>query len=277
VQRTGLRRFISLPRGQTRSRNNFSRSGPKTLAGEENFSDSEILGLNAKEQQEAVQGIWIYEIAELEGMWKSDVTKVKLFASKTYDKARPAWGRIREDRPRRCVFVATTNEPDYLRDTTGNRRFWPVNVGTIDLDAVARDRDQLWAEAVVLESGGEELVIPQALWPAMTAIQRAKLSVDPWEDVISTDLARLMEIVEKGCDPDGFARAADLNGEEEWRVSSEYLLTELLDIPKERQNNNHTKRLAAVMRSLGWFRPDVPLRIGKAVKRGFTAPYKGKC
>jgi virulence-associated protein E len=85
----------------------------RVLAGEENFSNNEILGLYKREQQEAIQGVWIYEVAELEGLSKSEVTKVKLFASKTVDGARPAYGRSRVDRPRRCIFVATTNEDTY--------------------------------------------------------------------------------------------------------------------------------------------------------------------
>ena len=64
-----------------------------------NFSDSEILGDEKREQQEAVQGVWIYEISELEGMRKADTTHIKLFISKTHDKARPAYGRNRVDRP----------------------------------------------------------------------------------------------------------------------------------------------------------------------------------
>jgi Virulence-associated protein E len=124
----------------------------RTLAGEDNFCDNEILGLEKREQQEALQGVWIYELAELEGMRKADVTHIKLFASKTHDKARPAWGHTVVDRPRRTVFCATTNEDDYLRDPTGNRRWWPVAISRIDLDGVARDRDQLWAEAAFAEA-----------------------------------------------------------------------------------------------------------------------------
>jgi predicted P-loop ATPase len=82
----------------------------RLLAGEENFTDNEIIGLDKREQQEAIQGIWIYEVAELDGLHKSDVTRVKLFASKTVDSARPAYARSRVDRPRRGIFVATTNE-----------------------------------------------------------------------------------------------------------------------------------------------------------------------
>ena len=245
----------------------------KTLAGEENFSDNEILGLDKREQQEAVQGVWIYEVAELDGLHKSDVTKVKLFASKTVDSARPAYGRSRVDRPRRGIFVATTNEDTYLRDTTGNRRFWPVEVGAIDLSAVTRDRDQIWAEAAEVEAQGEGLVIPEALWPDAAAQQQARMELDPWEDVLATKLTRLQE---KQTKIDGaFMLAADGSGNPEWRVSTDYLLATVLSLSKERQTNNHTKRLAGIMRSLGWARPESPIRLGKVVCRGFTRRAEG--
>jgi predicted P-loop ATPase len=245
----------------------------KLLAGEDNFSDNEIIGIDKREQQEAIQGIWIYEMAELEGLHKSDVTKVKLFASKTVDMARPAYARSRVDRPRRCILVATTNEETYLRDMTGNRRFWPVRLGTIDLPAVAQDRDQLWAEAAMAEATGEPLVIPETLWPDVAKQQAARMELDPWEDTLAPRLSMLIHNTTNRDGPsmlDGFTRAADKNGDPEWRVATDYLLTEILGLPKERQNNNHTKRLADVMRSLGWSRSDDPLRFGKQQKRGFT-------
>ena len=125
-----------------------------TLAGAgENFSDAEIIGCDKREQREAVQGIWIYEIGELEGMSKHDVTAIKLFLSKTHDSARPAFGRSRVDRPRRCIFVGTTNDEGYLRDPTGNRRFWPVKLGKglIDLAGIV----------VIVTSFGPKLPLPR--------------------------------------------------------------------------------------------------------------------
>ena len=244
-------------------------------AGEDNFSDNEILGLQKREQQEAIQGVWIYEVAELEGLGKSEVTRVKLFASKTFDSARPAYGRTRVDRPRRCIFVATTNDNTYLRDTTGNRRFWPVCVGRIDLAGAKRDRDQLWAEAVEAEAGGEPLVIPEKLWPDVAVQQEARMELDPWEDELSVALERLIGLgQQKGsyCLEGRFVLAADRDGSPEWRAATDYLLTDVLSVPKERQNNNHTKRLAGILRRLGWVRSEETIRFGKAVKRGFTKP-----
>lgn len=164
--------------------------------------------------------------------------------------------------------MATTNEETYLRDTTGNRRFWPVRVFKIDLDAIVRDRDQLWAEASVIEAGGEPLVIPDALWPEAALQQAARMELDPWEDILSSQLAGLMHNRLK---IDGsFVLAADGAGNPEWRVATDYLLTAILGLPKERQFPNHTKRLASIMRDLGWTRPDATIRIGKKVCRGFT-------
>ena len=236
----------------------------KILAGDENFSDAEIVGLDKREQQEAVQGIWIYEIGELEGLSRSEVSKVKLFASKTVDSARPAYNRSRVDRPRRCIFVATTNDDKYLRDTTGNRRFWPIKVPKIDLAAIARDRDQLWAEAALAEATGESLVIPERLWPEATARQLARMEIDPWEEVLGGWLAN-MEANNKQGHTGCYFRTTD-----EWRVSTNFLLSTVLSIPQERQNNNHTKRLAGIMRGLGWTRSETTIRIGKSVCRGFV-------
>jgi hypothetical protein len=248
----------------------------KLLAGEDNYTDAEILGLKKQEQQEAVQGIWLYELAELEGMSRSEVTAVKLLLSKTVDSARPAYGRSRIDRPRRCIFFATTNDETYLRGMTGNRRFWPVEVGVIDLNGIGRDRDQLWAETVLAEGGGEELVIGSDLWADVAVKQQSKTEVDPWTDTISGWLSSL----EPGIDgkvlvgnSDGqYVRAFDSNGNREWRVASDFLLTEIIKTPIERQHNNHSKRLAAVMRLLGWHKPDTVLRIGNVIKNGFTLP-----
>jgi predicted P-loop ATPase len=244
----------------------------KLLAGgDENFSDAEIIGSDKREQQEAVQGVWIYEVGELEGMSKHDVTAIKLFLSKSHDSARPAYGRTRADRPRRCIFVGTTNDEGYLRDPTGNRRFWPVKLHAklIDLDGVARDRDQLWAEAAFVEATGEPLMISSDLWGAASIEQQARVTQDAWEDLIERKLAGLREDKVK----DGvYSVGINDNGDREWRVASSYLLgMDVLNIPVERQSNPVTKRLAEVMRTLGWSTGKT-IRVGKQPCRGFTKP-----
>jgi hypothetical protein len=244
----------------------------RVLAGEANFSDAEIIGGDKREQQEAVQGIWIYEIGELEGMTKHDVTAIKLFLSKTHDSARPAYGRTRVDRPRRCVFVGTTNDKSYLRDTTGNRRYWPVELGSklIDLEMVKRDRDQLWAEAAVAEASGEPLTIPPALWAAASVEQQARVTQDAWEDLIQRRLSKLFEDKKFTDKVGAYSIDVDEGGGSEWRVASDYLLGEaVLGITVERRTNAVTKRLADVMRTLGWVKPST-VRVGKEPCSGYT-------
>lgn len=244
----------------------------RMLAGDENFSDAEILGAEKREQQEATQGVWIYEIAELVGLSKADMNKVKHFVSKQVDRARGAYQRWQADQPRSCIFVATTNETNYLRDTTGNRRFWPVEVGTIDLENVARDRDQLWAEAALAEATGEPLVIPPELWADAAEATQARMEIDPWLDRIAPKLEAMQE---NGESADGkYALMTNERGEPEWRVSSDWLLTSVLAIPKVNQYASVAKNLAGVMRRLGWEYNEKTMKIGKHASRGYRKELK---
>jgi len=94
-------------------------------------------------------GVWIVELSELAAVRRTDsIEHVKAFLTRNVDRYRPPYGRRTVDIPRQCVFVGTTNAAAYLPDPTGNRRFWPVRCTDIDLPALERDRDQLWAEAV---------------------------------------------------------------------------------------------------------------------------------
>jgi hypothetical protein len=98
---------------------------------------------------ESLQGDWIYEIPELQGFSKADSTTLKAILSRNEDRARMAYGRRLQTFPRQCVFIGSTNEDEYLKDQTGNRRFWPIqtNVEQIDTDKLADNVDQIWAEA----------------------------------------------------------------------------------------------------------------------------------
>ncbi len=231
----------------------------EVLAGSDNFSDAGILDCDEKTQMELIQGVWIYEIGELSGMGRADVNKVKMFASRKVDRARPAYGRHRIDRPRRCIFIGSTNDDEYLKDTTGNRRFWPFTPGDIDVEALRRDRDQLWAEAVSIEASGEELFIPEELWPEVQERQQSRMSSHPWED-------RLLNLT--AIPGATVLRVTNESGEEEWRVGSDYILTTLLSIPVDRLNEGHAKTLKGVMRKLGWTGP-TKLRLGGTAVRGY--------
>jgi hypothetical protein len=124
----------------------------RTLGGEW-FSDAR-LDFSNKDTLLLLQGRWIIEMPELEGMNKADTSETKRFLTQHEDIFRPPYGQKLTKSPRRCIFAGTVNHETYLKDDSGNRRFWPVRVTSIDLDALARDRDQLWGEAVRLFRDG---------------------------------------------------------------------------------------------------------------------------
>jgi predicted P-loop ATPase len=240
--------------------------------GAENFSDAPVLRLRDKEQQEATGGIWIYEIAELAGK-HIDVEHVKQFLSKSVDAARAAYGHGRTDQRRRCVFVATTNNDQYLKDATGNRRFWPIKVGEqIDLDGLRDDRDQLWAEAAAAEASGEALVIPEALWAVAAEATEGRMEHDPWSDILEERLLVLEAAAASGkpLTTKLFCRGEDEKGPH-WRVATSYLLDDVLGLPVMKQTQWQLKRLAAAMRRIGWDTRDNAMRFGAGgQRRGFA-------
>ena len=136
------------------------------LLGRRWYSDS-LTTFEGKEASEMLQGIWINEIGELNGLSKSETNAVKQFLSRTEDIYREPYGRRTGIYPRRCVFFGTTNDNEFLKDRTGNRRFWPVDVGLqpvtknvwIDLE---NEVGQIWAEAYVYWQLGERLYLTGA-------------------------------------------------------------------------------------------------------------------
>ena len=161
-------------------------SAIKALAGDGDlFGDDLPLNVNSAEVLELTEGKWIVEVAELKGMRKNDIEHLKSFLSKTSDKGRRAWRKLPEEVPRRFVFFGTTNEDRFLRDTTGNRRFWPVRIVRFDVAAIRRDRDQLWAEASLREASGAKIRLDESLWRAAEEAQTDRMVEDPIFDRLS--------------------------------------------------------------------------------------------
>jgi len=230
------------------------------LAGPGNFSDQTIMGLDDRQQQEAVRGVWLYEIADLAGMSKADVDRTKAFASRLSDRARPAYGRQRIELPRRCVFFGTTNNETYLKSQTGNRRFWPVKTGKINLPDLRRDRDQLWAEAALIEATGASLKLPESLWPEATAEQDKRRDPDPWDDLLADVRGAVVDV-------------ADASGtRREERISTVELLTVHLKMPSDRATDNTNKRLSFCMKRLGWTKAPNSMRFDGKLLRGYLRP-----
>lgn len=207
------------------------KSSALRILGHDWHSDAELGRVEGKDAAGALHGVWIMELGELTAMNKSAVDHLKAFVSRMEDRYRPPYGKAVKTFPRRCVFVGTTNSGSYLRDATGNRRYLPVSTGVIDLDALRRDRDQLWAEASIMEATGENLVIPPSLWSTASEKQDDRLINDPWLDRLRLFLAKYSS---------------------ETRFSSYELLETALEVPCSRQNQHEAKRLALLMAKLGW-------------------------
>ena len=166
--------------------------------GQEWFSDS-FTGVNGKEAYEQLQGTWLMELAELKGLRRAEVEAVKHFISKQEDIFRPAYGRVPETFSRHCIFVATTNEQEFLRDPSGNRRFMPVDVNTGKLTKNEALKDfikdkalinQIWAEAVALFKQGETLYLSEEAEVIATTEQEKHSESDERYGIIEAYLAK---------------------------------------------------------------------------------------
>ncbi len=162
------------------------------ILGGDGYSDALPNVTGGKEEAQHLRGKTFVEIAELSVMSKADGERWKSFLSRTEERYRPPYGRKEVREPRQCVFVGTTNQFTYLKDETGGRRFWPVKVGVINIDALQKDRDQLFAEAVKLYKDGvpwhpDKDFERQHIQPE----QDARYEPDPWESDIREHLDAL--------------------------------------------------------------------------------------
>ena len=162
------------------------------------FSDSlSVSDMNDKTAAEKLQGYWILEIGELAGMKKADIDKVKAFISRQDDKYRASFGRRVTPHPRQCIFIGTTNsERGYLRDITGNRRFWNVKVTGEGMykpwDITKEDVEQIWAEAKVLADEGELLYLDSNVEEYAKREQREAMEQDEREGIVREYLDMLL-------------------------------------------------------------------------------------
>jgi predicted P-loop ATPase len=194
------------------------------------FSDDLPLNISGKQVVESLRGRWIVEAAELSGMRRTDVEHLKAFLSRQIDRARMAYGHFVTEVPRQCIIVGTTNAVEYLKDTSGNRRFWPVRVKKFDIAALRRDRDQLWAEAAQREAGNASIRLDPKLWRSAEEEQEQRLTRDPWYDTLQSALSEM-----------------------EGKISS-ISLWEILDVRGGQRTQEQSRRLGDAMRQLGWRR-----------------------
>jgi predicted P-loop ATPase len=202
-----------------------------SILGDKWFSDSLPEISAGKDVSMHLRGKWLIEIGELHAISRAEATLLKSFVSRRVEQYRPSYGRLEVHEPRQCVFIGTTNRDTYLKDETGGRRFWPVKAGAIKIEAIARDRNQLFAEALKRYRDGEqwwpdrdferEQIMPQ---------QAERYESDAWEETI----------------------AAYLKGKD--RVLVGEIARTALYIETPRIGTADVRRITAVMERLGWHR-----------------------
>lgn len=164
------------------------------ILGKDWYSDS-LSTFEGKEASELIQGYWIIEAGELTGLNKSEMNAVKQFLSKTEDVYRVPYGRRTAAFPRACIIVGTTNDTEFLKDRTGNRRFWPVDLGVRPASKnvftqLAEEVDQIWAEALVRYQCGEKLYLEGAVAEEAVKQQEEHKERSPKEGIIMEFLER---------------------------------------------------------------------------------------
>jgi predicted P-loop ATPase len=240
-------------------------TGVKTLFGEEFWSDASLGNLRDKDAPLKLRGIWVQEFAEVDSLTRSETNVLKHFCSLQADRQRDPYGRIAENSPRRCVFIATVNEGGYLKDPTGARRFWPLDLSApAKVTDLARDRDQLWAEAAKLEADGASDILPYALWNEASERAAEQTTEDPWADPIRLFLENRADAFDNW----------QPNDEGEPCLPPDRVHTsELYDavgIRTEHQTKDKAQRLRTVMEAtLGW-RHAKAVRIGERNAAGYV-------
>lgn len=178
VRRPGCKFDTMLVLESPRQGRNKSQAARLLATREEWFNDNLPLGAKPQEVIEQIGGSWIIEFPELAGIATREVEHIKAFLSRQVDKARPAYGRRREDVKRQFVACATTNDDEYLKGD--ERRFWPVRIERFDLEALGRVVEQLWAEASHYEEEGEPIILQEDLWPDATVVRALRTFENPY-------------------------------------------------------------------------------------------------
>lgn len=238
----------------------------KYLAGEEFFSDNlSLTDMNDKTAAEKIQGNWLIEIGELSGMKKADIEKVKSFVSTTDDKYRASYGRVVESHPRQCVIFATVNGDGrgYLRDITGNRRFWIVKCNQTLQKRMWDEndknyRDQFWSEAKEIYESGEELYLEGSLLDIATDYQNEALEQDERVGIVEQYLNRLLPT--NWHEMDLYKRRSFLNGDDficekgtiqRTEVSNAEIWCECFGKSQSDLKSSDSYQLAAIMKQIG--------------------------
>jgi predicted P-loop ATPase len=213
------------------SQGTYKSTALRTLAGTPYFSDSLSADLSHKDARDHLRGKWIIELAELSQFKRSEIETVKAFITRRVEQYRPSYGRHEISFPRQCIFAGSTNDETYLIDRTGNRRWWVVSCSHVELAALIRDRDQLWAEAVARYRAGEHWWLGREIEALAASEAALRVAHDPWTaDVVKA--------------------TAELRGPD---VSPGEVMARMNLIASERHDRN-AGRVGQILRDLGWQR-----------------------
>ena len=250
------------------------------------FNDS-IRTFEGKDASELLQGVWLVEVSELDAFRRTDVARIKQFLSLRADRYRAAYGRHVKELPRCCVFFGSTNTTDFLQDTTGNRRFWPVDVGeqphekNVWEDLTDSVISQLWAEAKARWQSGEPLYLTGAVEEESRMKQEAHREISAREGLIEafvekkvpTNWAQLSIDRRRDfwCGATRTAEGTEIELVERDRISAIEIWCELFNGSIKDMKQSDTREINAVLARLsGWRRADTVLRFGPySVQRGF--------
>lgn len=251
------------------------------------FNDS-IRTFEGKDASELLQGVWLVEVSELDAFRKTDVARIKQFLSLRADRYRAAYGRHVSELPRQCVFFGSTNTTDFLQDTTGNRRFWPVDVGeqphakTVWRDLTDDVIDQLWAEAKARWQAGESLYLSGDVEQEAKIKQEEHREVSAREGLIAAFVEKQVPVdwakwpIDRRRDywcgatrtPDG----QELELVDRDRIAAVEVWCELFNGNVREMKPADTREINAILARLdGWKRSGTVIRVGPySVQRGFV-------
>lgn len=245
------------------------------------FSDTSVDLRNKKEAMEEMQGVWIMEWGELTSFRTSSIEAVKAFVSKRSDNFRAAYDRRMQDHARQCIFVGTTNKPEFLSDPDGNRRFWPVHVNQVTPQrSVGKDftkelRDQLWAEACYMYAQGEPLILDEQVAELAEYVQQSHMETDEREQLIGLYLEKPMPVNWYSMNSGERAAFLQLGGFQNMespltgetmrrdKVCAMEIWFEVFEGGKKEMTKLNTRLIHDIMRSMkGWEMAKNPLHVG---------------
>jgi predicted P-loop ATPase len=225
----------------------------ETLCGKEFFSDN-LGDLTNKDSLIGLHGVWIIEFAELDAIRRTaQVERVKSFLTSPTDFFRPPYERICKHVPRTNVFAASTNATTYLADETGNRRFWPVKCGTINIDKLKEDRDQLWAEARARYLEGKTWWLEKDDLEKLAATEQDdRYEPGRWDNEIVSWISNPTKRTESNSSGNYKIPTAAPFDSEPGRVTISDILVHCVGKPLEMITKNDQNDVARCLRHYGW-------------------------